>query len=260
MTDPTRILVVDDDESVRVAFRTVLTDAGYEVITAPHATAALDFLDSTDGPTPDLIILDLMLPDADGLVLCAELKARVGIPIMICSATSRQRDAVLGLKLGADDFLAKPFDLYELTARVEALLRRTTQGRAAAPVSSRAARPPRAQYRVGELVLDHARRSVALAGEQLHLTPSEYRLLAALMSRLDEVFSRQQLTQLVWGFTDVAGSRLVDICVSRLRAKLEAGPAGAPSIVSLRGRGYKMTGDGASNRRHRMTPYSGGDH
>jgi DNA-binding response OmpR family regulator len=121
---PARILVIDDDAAFRELLLLVLTAAGYEVRAVPHGTAALALLQRPEPWRPDLILLDLALPDTHGLVLCADLRARVDVPIIICSATKRRWDRILGFKLGADDFLAKPFDLEELEARVEAILRR----------------------------------------------------------------------------------------------------------------------------------------
>ena len=225
-----------------------LTDAleasGYRVWLAETGADAKTLLEQT---RPDLVILDLMLPDVDGLVLCSGLKGIADVPIIICSATPQKRDAILGLKLGADDFVAKPFDIYELEARVEAVLRRTTQH------AHRRARRGRApdHIRVGELIIDRSRRRVTLGGEPIQLTPTEYRLVSALASRPDEILSRDELATLVWGYQDASSGRTIDVHIRRLRVKLSSGPVPAPAIVAVRGFGYKMaleeTGTGASS-------------
>ncbi|MBV9543822.1 MAG: response regulator transcription factor, partial [Chloroflexi bacterium] len=183
---------------------------------------------------PDLIVLDLVLPDDDGLVLCSVLKNMAGVPILVCSGTQRRRDAFLSLKLGADDFIAKPFDVYDLLARVEVLLRRSAQQRAADTAA------PRAPIRIADLVIDHAMHQVTLAGSVVQLTPTEYRLLSVLAGRRDQVVPREALAKLVWGDPDTGTSRTIDVHIGRLRVKLaQAGP-NAPQIVSVRGFGYKI--------------------
>src|SRR5687767_11256194 len=186
-----------------------------------------------------------MLPDADGLVLCADLNERSDVPIIICSGTTRKRDSILGFKLGADDFLAKPFHVEELEARVEAVLRRASERKAegrsrtedAGPSQRTAQRlPPRPEpVTVGELTIDDARRQVTVDGNLIDLTPTEYRLLGILAARLDEVLSRQELSSLVWGYQDASIGRSIDVHVHRLRTKLaipaEKGPQDRKSVV-----------------------------
>ncbi len=152
-----------------------------------------------------------------------------------------KRDAILGLKLGADDFIAKPFDIYELEARVEAVLRRTTQMRA------ETAPAPPDHIRVGELIIDRSRRRVTLGGEPIQLTPTEYRLVSALASRPDEILSRDDLATLVWGYQDASSGRTIDVHIRRLRVKLTQGPVPAPAIVAVRGFGYKMAVEEGAN-------------
>ena len=254
------ILLVEDDPGVAMTLTDVLESEGYGVTHAPDGSTAKSKLDEVN---PDLIILDLMLPDSDGLVLCSDLKARSEAPIIICSATSRKRDAVLGFKLGADDFVAKPFHVDELLTRVQAAIRRSisrqreeqaAEGRASmempAPVSF-AAVPPSTQprsYQVGDLVVDHARRSVKLGDAAVDLTPTEYRLVAALASRPEEVLSRQDLAQMVWGYQDASIGRSIDVHLHRLRTKLKEASADAtpPAIVAVRGFGYKITREAAA--------------
>jgi len=237
-------MLVEDDGAVAQTLTDALEASGYRVWLAETGADAKTLLEQTH---PDLVILDLMLPDVDGLVLCSGLKGITDVPIIICSATPQKRDAILGLKLGADDFVAKPFDIYELEARVEAVLRRTTQQRAVEPAS--AAAPD--HIRVGELIIDRSRRRVTLGGEPIQLTPTEYRLVSALASRPDEILSRDELATLVWGYQDASSGRTIDVHIRRLRVKLNSGPVPAPAIVAVRGFGYKMaleeTGTGASS-------------
>jgi two-component system, OmpR family, response regulator MtrA len=231
------IMLVEDDPGVAQTLTDALESSGYRVWLAETGVDARTLLEQTH---PDLIILDLMLPDVDGLVLCSGLKAIADVPIVICSATPQKRDAILGLKLGADDFIAKPFDIYELEARVEAVLRRTTHSRAVEP----SAAPPD-HIRIGELVIDRSRRRVTLGSEPIQLTPTEYRLVSALASRPDEILSRDELATLVWGYQDASSGRTIDVHIRRLRVKLSSGPVAAPAIVAVRGFGYKMAPDDA---------------
>jgi DNA-binding response OmpR family regulator len=233
-------MLVEDDASVAQTIAEALALDGYQVRRAATAAEARVLLDEA---VPDLIILDLMLPDTDGLVLCSTLKARADVPIIICSASSERRDRILGLKLGADDFIAKPFDLDELQARVEAVLRRSTHSR---PAAGPAASTEVDQYQIGDLTVDRHRRRVTLGGQELQLTPTEYRLLGALVTHADEVLSREELAQAVWGYQDASIGRAIDAHVRRLRVKLNAGPAPAPPIVSVRGFGYKIANETAS--------------
>jgi len=234
----TTIMLVEDDRAVAQTLTDALEGSGYRVWLAETGADAKTLLEQT---RPDLIILDLMLPDVDGLVLCSGLKAIADVPIVICSATPQRRDAILGLKLGADDFIAKPFDIYELEARVEAVLRRTSQTRV---TEASPAAPD--HIRVGELIIDRSRRRVTLGGEPIQLTPTEYRLVSALASRPDEILSRDDLATLVWGYQDASSGRTIDVHIRRLRVKLSQGPVPAPAIVAVRGFGYKMAVEDAN--------------
>jgi len=274
------ILLIEDDPEIALMLRDLLEGRGYRV---SHAGTGAEGEAMLDRVRPDLIILDLMLPDADGLVLCANLKSRADVPIIICSATTRKRDAILGFKLGADDFIAKPFEPSELEARVEAVLRRVAQSHATAgevaaggiavrrglgttagvaggagvhplhPLESGAeafgagsgsvggSRGAPEHIRLGALEIDNTRRSVTLGDRPVAVTPTEYRLLRALASQPEQVLSREELAERVWGYQDVGISRAMDVHMRRLRAKLSEGPVPAPPIVSVRGFGFKIT-------------------
>lgn len=225
------VLLVEDDLSLAMMLTDRLEAKGYSIGLAMNAADAERMIDEI---RPNLIILDLMLPDTNGLVLCADLKARSEVPIIICSATKCKDDPILGLKLGADDFIAKPFSVDELLARMEAALRRR------APRAASETPYPPGDQRIGELVINQARCQVTLGGERLRLTPTEYRLLCALASRPDELFSREELAKRVWGYHDVGVGRSLDVHMRRLRTKLNAGVVTPPSLVTLRGFGYKI--------------------
>jgi DNA-binding response OmpR family regulator len=225
------ILLVEDDPAVAYILTDVLTSSGYEVREASTGAAARELVQRVQ---PDLIILDLVLPDDDGLVLCSVLKNMAEVPILVCSATQRRRDAFLSLKLGADDFIAKPFDIYDLLARVEVLLRRAVQHH---PTDVMA---PRTPIRIGDLLIDHSLHQVTLSGAIVQLTPTEYRLLSVLAGRPDQVVPRDALAKLVWGDPDTGTSRTIDVHIGRLRVKLAQAGRNAPQIVSVRGFGYKI--------------------
>ncbi len=225
------ILLVEDDAAIAFMLTDVLESTGYMVSVAGTGAAARA---QVEAHTPDLIILDLVLPDEDGLVLCSVLKNMAGVPILICSGTQRRRDAFLSLKLGADDFIAKPFDVYDLLARVEVLLRRAAQHHASEPGAQRT------PIRIGDLLIDHALHQVTLGDTILQLTPTEYRLLTVLAARPDQVVPRDALAKLVWGDPDTGTSRTIDVHIGRLRVKLSQAGRNAPQIISVRGFGYKI--------------------
>lgn len=233
------VLLVEDDLSVAGAVRDVLEYDGYTVV---HAETGEDARAQVAQSHPDLIVLDLMLPDVDGLVLVSGLKALTNAPILISSATqNRKRDAVLGLKLGADDFISKPFDIYEFEARIEALLRRRRATKTSPrSVSAAPAANQGGAIQVGALTIDRTHRAATLGEMPLQLTATEYRLLSAMASRPDEILSREELAQLVWGYQDVSSGRTIDVHIRRLRMKLAAGPVAAPPITSVRGFGYMV--------------------
>jgi len=225
------ILLVEDEFPLAQMLQDALEPKGYRVWHAPTAAQGETLLDEV---RPDLIICDLMLPDASGLILCADLKKRAEAPVIVCSGTKRRDDRILSFKLGADDFVPKPFDLTELLARIEASLRRAERRKPSTPPA------PPDRERVGNLAIDRARCRVTVGGQELGLTPTEYRLLCALVDRPNEVFSRQELAQRIWGTYDTGVDRSLDVHMRRLRAKLNAGPEPAPPLLTLRGFGYKL--------------------
>jgi DNA-binding response OmpR family regulator len=229
---PRTILLVEDDPETAQSLCMALESSGYTVKVAGTGAEARAMIEHL---RPDLILLDLMLPDTDGLVLTGALKTLTDAPIIITSARHEQVDRVLSLKLGADDFIAKPFDLDELEARIEAVLRRASRVRETPEV-------PSDQIRVDELVISQSRGTVTLAGQLVHLTPTEYRLLVALASRPKDVLSREELGQLVWGYQDLGTGHLIDVHIGRLRLKLRHASRSGPVILTVRGKGYTIGG------------------
>jgi len=225
------ILLVDDDPFLTMLLVDQLGAEGYRVHIAASAAQAVQLAAQI---SPDLILLDLSLPDQHGLVLCAELKEKHGAPIIICSGTQHEHEAILALKLGADDFVAKPFSVDELAARIEVVLRRTS------PPTLRKSDGLEDIERVGELVIDRAGYVATVGDELLKLTPTEYRLLCTLASRPGQVLSRQELTEALWGYYDVGVNRSLDVHIRRLRCKLKACAVAAPDIVTVRGFGFKI--------------------
>ena len=229
------ILLVEDDVSLASMLRDRLTGSGYTVWHAQNAAEAEMTVREVE---PDLIMLDLMLPDANGLVLCANLRETQTAPIIICSASDRKDDAVLSLKLGAVDFVHKPFSSDELEARVETALRRADGGRPdGAPVAPNRSEPT---LLVGPLAIDQARRRVTLGSHRIHVTPIEYRLLCALAGRPNVVVSWSELADEVWGCRDSGIRRSAEVHLRRLRAKLLSGPTPGPALLNVRGFGYQL--------------------
>jgi DNA-binding response OmpR family regulator len=228
------ILLIEDDADTVRALSKALGDEYrvHSVETGSAAKAALEDL------RPDLVILDLMLPDTDGLILTASLKTLGDVPVIICSARQQQVDRVLGLKLGADDFVPKPFDLEDLEARIKAVLRRARRQQQPAGSS-------KDDIRVGRLTICQRRATVIFNGDAMHLTPTEYRLLVALVSRPGEVLSRETLGQLMWGYHDLGTGHLIDVHIGRLRLKLRRASESDPAIVTVRGKGYTIDAEPA---------------
>lgn len=228
------ILVAEDQADIRELLVLNLRGAGYEVRAVGDGMAALQ--SQIEQPS-ELLILDLMMPGKDGLEVCKALRARgSATPILMLTAKSTELDRVLGLELGADDYLTKPFSLAELLARVKALLRRADLLRAA----QSSAHEQVQRLRNGELEILPVKRQVKRRGEALEFTALEFDLLLHFASHPGHVFSRSQLLNAVWGYTHDGYEHTVTTHINRLRAKLEADPLRPEMILTVRGAGYKM--------------------
>jgi DNA-binding response OmpR family regulator len=226
-----RILVVDDEPHIVELIRYNLARDGFDVSVAYDGA---DALQKTREGTPDLVILDLMLPYVDGLEVCRHLRRESPVPILVLTAKDGEQDRVRGLELGADDYVTKPFSPRELVARVRAILRRT----------ARDGHPPReAPVSSGGLVLDPATHEVRLHDRPVELTTKEFDLLRLLMSHPNQVFTRDFLLEHIWGYEYFGSTRTVDMHISRLREKIEDDPNTPTYIVTVRGVGYKFKKD-----------------
>ena len=220
------ILLVDDDARLREIVGMALEGEGYGVRTAASAEEASSMLQESE---PDLLILDVMLPGRDGFELAREIRTRSPVPILMLTAKTDTIDVVVGLESGADDYVTKPFVTKELVARIRALLRR-----------ARAAETVPRRITVGELEIVPEAASVTKNGEPVHLTKTEFKLLLALASRPNQVFTREVLLQQVWEYDYFGDSRLVDVHVRRLRWKIEDDPRNPRIVETVRGLGYKV--------------------
>lgn len=227
-----RILVVDDEPAVTDLLAYNLRKAHYEVLTAADGRQALRLAREA---APDLIILDLMLPEVDGLDVCRELRRSSQTPIIMLTARDEEVDRVVGLELGADDYICKPFSVRELLARIKAVLRRA----APEPDRQETARPV-SGFGWEDLRLDVERREAWVQATQLELSRLEFDLLYTLLNNAGRVLSREQLLEQVWGYTYSGDTRTVDSVVKRLRAKLRAADPQADGIEAVRGIGYKF--------------------
>jgi DNA-binding response OmpR family regulator len=234
MMNMKRILVAEDQADIRDLLVLNLCAAGYDVTEVPDGLAALA---SQKARSHDLLILDLMMPGMDGLELCKTLRGSgLSTPILMLTAKSTELDRVLGLELGADDYLTKPFSLAELLARVKALLRRADLLIAA----QQSAQGRSASLRNGELEIIPAKRQAHLRGQALDFTALEFDLLLHFAQSPGQVFSRTQLLDAVWGYSHDGYEHTVTTHINRLRAKLEAAPLRPELILTVRGAGYKM--------------------
>ncbi len=239
---PARVLTIEDDDDVRLMLRMSLEDAGFAVSEAP---TAFDGLARFAADRPDLVLVDLKLPDRSGFDVCRALRQTSGVPIIIVTANESSSDVVNGLDAGADDYVTKPFNPVELTARIRALLRRSG-GQPTDNVGTPAPNVPRAAPQLGrkmtfgDLVIDRDDLDVQVGDQTVHLTKTEHRLLIMLAASPNRVYSRDELLQHVWGYDQMADGRVVDVHVRRLRIKVEADPAEPLHILTARGIGYRF--------------------
>jgi DNA-binding response OmpR family regulator len=222
----TRILSVEDDERIRTAVKLALEDEGWTVDEAGSGEDAIDLFHRS---VPDVVLIDIMLPGIDGFELCRTLRKSSDVPIVMVTARNDTHDVVAGLEAGADDYLTKPFAPKELSARIRALLRRIRPSGTA-----------HARLIFGDLEIIPDEGKVLRAGEELHVTKTEFRLLCELAQNPGRVFSRESLLDKVWGYDYFGDGRLVDVHIRRLRTKVETDPANPRHVVTVRGLGYRL--------------------
>ncbi|WP_340026451.1 response regulator transcription factor [Paenibacillus sp. FSL K6-1096] len=227
-----RILVIDDEAALRDLIELVLRRENYEVQTAENGSAGLLALESF---RPDLVVLDLMLPDCSGYDLCREITKRQAVPIIMLSAKNEIIDKVLGLELGAEDYMTKPFDNRELLARIKVVLRRA---------QSNDPKPGEEETRITheDLTFNLDTRVVQKGGAPVALTAKEFRILETLLKRPDKIFTRDELLEIVWGYDFMGDSRSVDMTIMRLRKKLEDDAENPKYIRTVYGFGYQLGG------------------
>ncbi|HEY8192818.1 MAG TPA: response regulator transcription factor [Gaiellaceae bacterium] len=219
------VLIVEDESSIASFVSLYLKKAGYDVQVATTGGAALE---KADEHTPSLIVLDLMLPDMDGIDVCRRLRKRSDVPILMLTARDEDIDKIIGLEVGADDYMTKPFNPRELVARIKSILRRATPERRDAET---------AELRHGDLVINSGRREVKVGDTEIQLAPKEFDLLWELLDHRGIVLTRDQLLERVWGYTFAGDTRTVDVHVRQLRRKL----GDASPIVTVWGVGYKVS-------------------
>ena len=226
---PKTILVVDDKSSVRQLLREYLTEIGYEVVPAGDGRQAIY---AARHSNPDLILLDIMMPEMDGYEFLRQYRREKDTPVIVITAREEESDAVLGLELGADDYVTKPFDLDVLLARIKAVLRRSGGEREPPPAARR--------VEVGDLLIDPAAHTITLAGQPVELSPREFALLHALALQPNTVISTEALLAQVWGAEFVGQPQVVYVHIRWLREKLEDDPKHPLRILTVRGVGYKL--------------------
>ncbi|MCZ7535987.1 MAG: response regulator transcription factor [Acidimicrobiia bacterium] len=229
MSGPPLVLVVDDEQSYRDALSIALESEGFAVVTASDGAQALEVFDATD---PAVVLLDVMLPNVSGIDVCREIRARSRVPIIMVTARAGEIDAVVGLEVGADDYVTKPFRLRELVARVRAALRR-------APVESDPAAQSREVIEVGDVRMDTGRHEAFVREEAVSLPLKEFELLELLLENAGRVLTRDVLIDRVWGPNYFGDTKTLDVHIKRLRSKVEPDPAKPCRIVTVRGVGYR---------------------
>ena len=228
-----KVLVIEDEENLLEALKYNLEREGYTALTASDGERGLGMAREH---RPDLVILDIMLPQIDGLEVCRILRREYDTPIIMLTAKGEEVDRVVGLEIGADDYVTKPFSMRELLARLRSVLRRTRRnGMGGAPAS-------RERLTSGDLVVDLASHTVTLAGEQIEMKPREFDLLALLVANKGRAFTRDQILERLWGRDYIGDTRTVDVHIRWIRQKIEEGPGSPNRIVTIRGVGYRFQG------------------
>jgi two-component system OmpR family response regulator len=227
-----KILVVEDDLNLLATLKYNLVKEGYDIITAVDGAGALE---TARREKPELIVLDVMLPKLSGFEVCRILRKETSVPILMLTAKVEEVDKIVGLEIGADDYMTKPFSMRELLARIRAMLRRAEMVKLE-PISETE------PLKIGDLEIDSARHRASLRGTELEFSPKEFDLLAFLAQNRELVFSREQLLEKVWGYDYAGDTRTVDVHIRWLRQKIESDPAKPKRLITVRGTGYKLVG------------------
>jgi DNA-binding response OmpR family regulator len=231
-----KVLVVEDDQTLLEVLKYNLIKEGYAILTANDGVQALDV---ARVQKPDLVVLDVMLPRLNGFEVCRILRKEMTMPILMLTAKAGETDKVVGLELGADDYMTKPFSMREFLARIKAMLRRSEMLKSEAAAASESAP---AIIRAGDLEIDLVKHKISRAGSTIDLSPKEFDLLAFLAKNREQVFSRDQLLEKVWGYEYAGDTRTVDVHIRWLRQKIESDPAYPKYLITVRGVGYKLEG------------------
>ena len=230
---PNTILIVEDEPNLLAALQYTLTQEGYTALTATDGEAGLRMASRM---SPDLVILDVMLPGLDGFEICRILRRESSVPILMLTARGEEVDRVVGLELGADDYVTKPFSMRELLARVRNLIRRASSSQTSDLEASGEI------IRSEDLTIDQISHSVTLGDKNIEMKPREFSLLALLASNKGRAFTRNQILERLWGYDYIGDSRTVDVHVRWLREKIELDPSKPRRIVTIRGLGYRFDG------------------
>lgn len=230
-----RILIIDDDKEICMLLKDFLIKEGFEVCTLSDPVESFAFFQKCE---PDLIILDILMPREDGLSVCQKIRTQSHAPIILASAKGSESDKVLGLGMGADDYIQKPFGLHELTARVKALLRRSRYGR------EQDGNEDAGCIQKGDFSVDTKAYAIAYRGEPLTLTMKEYRLLLFFILHENHVFDREALYENIWGYDAAGDSRTVMVHIRKLRRKIEDDPDNPRHLLTVWGMGYKFVSEG----------------
>ncbi len=225
-----QILVVDDEPVFRDTLAFNLRRDGFDVVTAGDGVAAVDAFHSA---APDLILLDLMLPGISGIEVCKRVRENSSVPIIMVTAKDDEIDKVVGLEVGADDYLTKPYSYRELLARIRAVLRRTS-------TDSAAVSEPNEVLRVGRIQMDTEAHEVRVAGREIQMPLREFELLELFLNNPDRVLTRNQILDRIWGLNYIGDTKTLDVHVKRIRSKIEEDPAHPSALVTVRGLGYKL--------------------
>lgn len=230
MADRDKILIVEDDRNLLDTLKYNLNKESYQAVTASDGAEALDI---ARREKPDIIILDVMLPKLSGFEVCRILRKEMTTPILMLTAKAEETDKIVGLEIGADDYMTKPFSVRELLARVGAMLRRSKMAEAKPPQQETA-------LKIGDIEIDIARHRIFRGAKELELTPKEFDLLVFLALNKGFVFSRNQLLEKVWGYDFAGDTRTVDVHIRWLRQKIEPDPENPKHLITVRGTGYRL--------------------